>query len=194
MIRMRLKMIKIQKAFTLAEVLITLGVVGVVAALTLPTLIAKYDEMVMINKIKRSYSELANAIEMRKAEMGTSDYATPFNPSLSSAEQLDGFVKFLKVTERCSAGSSGCGGKICLLPKNKTNDGFGNIKDCLINIQRYERAVLSDGTIVFMDKKDWVDNCMVQYSKYETDEKGNYTNVVNGKPVSSRYYKTQHCA
>lgn len=38
-------MLKNKKAFTLAEVLITLGIIGVVAAMTLPSLIAKYDEM-----------------------------------------------------------------------------------------------------------------------------------------------------
>lgn len=35
-------MSKIKPAFTLAEVLITLGVIGIVAAMTLPTLIANY--------------------------------------------------------------------------------------------------------------------------------------------------------
>ena len=34
-------------AFTLAEVLITLGIIGVVAAMTLPTLIAKNQEKVL---------------------------------------------------------------------------------------------------------------------------------------------------
>lgn len=79
---------KIFTAFTLAEVLITLGIIGVVAALTMPALIAKYDEMVIVNKLKRSYSEIANAIELRKSELGTSDYAEQFNPNLSSTEQL----------------------------------------------------------------------------------------------------------
>ena len=32
----------LKKAFTLAEVLITLGIIGVVAAMTLPTVVNKY--------------------------------------------------------------------------------------------------------------------------------------------------------
>ena len=32
-----------QKGFTLAEILITLGIVGIVAALTIPTLISNYQ-------------------------------------------------------------------------------------------------------------------------------------------------------
>lgn len=33
-----------KKAFTLAEVLITLGIIGVVAAMTLPTLVGEYQK------------------------------------------------------------------------------------------------------------------------------------------------------
>ena len=186
-------MIKNKKAFTLAEVLITLGIIGVVAAMTLPSLIAKYDEMVMVNKIKRTYSELANAIEMRKSELGTSDYAEQFNPSLTSAEQLDGIVKYLHVVERCKAYTNGCGGKdVNILPKNKTNDGFGNIYQ-VSYIFGGERAVLNDGTLVTVAKRDWTDNCMVKYARYDKDKDGNFTNVVNGKPVPV-YYSAQSCS
>lgn len=36
------------KAFTLAEVLITLGIIGIVAAMTLPTVLSKYREQVVL--------------------------------------------------------------------------------------------------------------------------------------------------
>ena len=39
-------------AFTLAEVLITLGIIGVVAALTLPSLVGNYKRKVTANKVK----------------------------------------------------------------------------------------------------------------------------------------------
>ena len=178
-------------AFTLAEVLITLGVIGVVAALTMPALIAKYDEMVMVNKLKRTYSELANAIELRKAELGTDSYADQFRPDFTAAEQLDGFVKYLNVIERCSSSDTkGCGGRYTTYPKNKTNDGFGNVKTLRWN---GEKAVLNDGTIVTVSKMDWTGNCETTYTHYETDANGNYTNVVDGKPVPE-YYTRQHCA
>ena len=41
-------------AFTLAEVLITLGIIGVVAALTIPTLIQKYEKQVYITQLKKA--------------------------------------------------------------------------------------------------------------------------------------------
>lgn len=179
-------------AFTLAEVLITLGIIGVVAALTMPALITKYDEMVMVNKLKRTYSELANAIELRKAELGTDSYADQFNPDLSAAEQLDGFLKYLNVVERCSASDSqGCGGNYTTYPKSKTNDGYGNVKKGKFN---GERAVLNDGTTIKLGTRNWTGNCVVTYDKYETNANGNYTNIVDGKPVPSGSFKDTQCA
>lgn len=181
-------------AFTMAEVLITLGIIGIVAAMTLPTLMSKYDEIVMINKLKRTYSELANAIELRKAELGTSDYAEQFNPSYTASEQLDGFLKNLNVIERCHADNpKGCGGNYKTRPKRKTNDGYGNIKEYNMSTGSAERAILNDGTLVWMGKRDWSGNCEVTYIKFETDANGNFTNIVDGKPVPIPY-QAQHCA
>lgn len=42
------------KAFTLAEVLITLGIIGVVAAMTLPTLVQRYKEQETVTRVKNS--------------------------------------------------------------------------------------------------------------------------------------------
>ena len=55
-------------AFTLAEVLITLGIMGVVSALTIPSLIAGYQEKVTITKLKKMYqmvqeAEIASSID-----------------------------------------------------------------------------------------------------------------------------------
>ena len=47
-------------AFTLAEVLITLGIIGVVAALTLPTLISNYKKQTYVTGLQKAYSVLNN--------------------------------------------------------------------------------------------------------------------------------------
>lgn len=46
------------KGFTLAEVLITLGIIGIVAALTMPTLISKHQKKVYGTKLIQTYSIL----------------------------------------------------------------------------------------------------------------------------------------
>ncbi|MBP7212243.1 prepilin-type N-terminal cleavage/methylation domain-containing protein, partial [bacterium] len=43
-------------AFTLAEVLITLGIIGIVAALTIPTLMNKSQKQQTVTALKKSYS------------------------------------------------------------------------------------------------------------------------------------------
>ena len=45
---------KIKTGFTLAEVLITLGIIGVVAAMTIPTLIANTNAQKYSSKFKKS--------------------------------------------------------------------------------------------------------------------------------------------
>ena len=46
----------LKKGFTLAEVLITLGIIGVVAAMTLPTLINDYQAKETVTRLKKVYS------------------------------------------------------------------------------------------------------------------------------------------
>ena len=49
-------------AFTLAEVLITLGIIGVVAAMTMPTLVSHYRHKVLETQFKKAYSTLSQAV------------------------------------------------------------------------------------------------------------------------------------
>ena len=63
--------IMLKKGFTLSEVLITLGIIGVVAAMTLPVLISRYQERQWTTAYLRVYSLLENAYRMAQNEHGT---------------------------------------------------------------------------------------------------------------------------
>ena len=65
---------KKKAAFTLAEVLITLGIIGIVAAMTLPMLIAKYQKQVATTKLKRLYSLISNVTLRAELDYGPSEY------------------------------------------------------------------------------------------------------------------------
>lgn len=57
-------------AFTLAEVLITLGIIGVVAALTMPVIQENVEKQVAISRLKKVYSMLAQGIKASEAVNG----------------------------------------------------------------------------------------------------------------------------
>ena len=65
--------LKKKAAFTLAEVLITLGIIGVVAALTLPSLIQQYREKEYTTKLKKFYTVMENAARLVEEKYGTTD-------------------------------------------------------------------------------------------------------------------------
>lgn len=58
------------KAFTLAEVLITLGIIGVVASLTIPTLYNNFQKQATITKLKNAYTTLYQAIRLSEIDNG----------------------------------------------------------------------------------------------------------------------------
>ncbi len=59
-----------KKAFTLAEVLITLGIIGIVAAMTLPVLVDKYQKIITVNRLKKAYTLLSQVTTAVNYEMG----------------------------------------------------------------------------------------------------------------------------
>ncbi len=62
-----------RKGFTLAEVLIVLGVIGIIAALTIPTLMAEWKSRADAVRVKKFYSTTAQAIELAKIKQGNLD-------------------------------------------------------------------------------------------------------------------------
>lgn len=104
-------------AFTLAEVLITLGIIGVVAALTLPTLISNYQKQQTVVQLKKVYTELSQAVAMGEAVNGDKsnwDFSLPsmdfFNLYLEqfikiSTHKVGDAKKQLGITYRQTSGN-----------------------------------------------------------------------------------------
>ncbi len=96
-------------AFTLAEVLITLGIIGVVAALTLPTVINNYQKQETVSKIKKVYSILTNTTMMAMSEYGdTVGWEIQSGNSFATAKYFaDRYViPFIKVARVCENNNS----------------------------------------------------------------------------------------
>lgn len=60
-------------AFTLAEVLITLSIIGIVAALTIPSLIANYKKLIYVTEFKKFYSEFQQGITLAMTQKDCND-------------------------------------------------------------------------------------------------------------------------
>lgn len=54
--------------FTLAEVLITLGIIGVISAITISVIIPYFQERIAVNRVKNFYSKFTEAVKLFQVE------------------------------------------------------------------------------------------------------------------------------
>ena len=131
-------------AFTLAEVLITLGIIGVVAAITLPSLIQHNIEKQRVVQLKKAYSELSQAYNLAVEEFGapTEWGMGGMYEEKSHYIMANNMRKFLKLSVDCvdmteAQTEKNCGFK----------GAFGGAQG-IYNERNYKYVVLNDGTLV----------------------------------------------
>lgn len=93
------------KAFTLAEILITLGIVGIIAALTIPSLIKSTNEMELTSAFKKAYSVANQAYKLAVQENGNGFGGWTSGTTLSYTK-FNALKAQLKVTKTCTFGST----------------------------------------------------------------------------------------
>lgn len=130
-----------KSAFTLAEVLITLGIIGLVAALTLPSLISHNKMLESVNRLKKTYSVLNQAY--KTAELNYGDI-TNWDWSLDSKDFFNKyFVPYLSITENCGNQAS----TVCWNDDGGIHTLNGQIRD-MIQGTGYAKVKLSDGILL----------------------------------------------
>ena len=140
--------------FTLAEVLITLVIVGVVAAMTIPTLINNTNKQEYVSRIKKTYSTFATVTNKIIAEEGNPK-ASVGGWASSSENIYNLYKKHLSIAMDCSNGD-GCFGTGYYKFLNLGNtDAIGLQKNT-----RY-KVVLADGVSVLFEKI--ADDCVNNY-------------------------------
>ena len=148
-------------AFTLAEVLITLGIIGVVAAMTLPTLISNYKDQELVTRTKKAYSVIEQAALMAQQDLGQpGDMTSIFDPTKTSEEVTKNFSKYFNGAKYCEAGANaeGCenlhytikyASKLLKVTSSGDNNGGTNTGTTVgDSMARYPRIVLNDGTVI----------------------------------------------
>ena len=137
-------------AFTLAEVLITLGIIGVVAAMTMPSLITAKQEKATISTIKKNYSIFANALLMAQNDNGEL-YTWGITKDADGLNLVSSNLKpYLKIIEDCGVGEKsdcapGDNGKFKDLTGRKRTEDFSS--------SDYYSFRLNDGTAVAIQLK-----------------------------------------
>lgn len=116
-----------KEGFTLAEVLITLAIVGVVAAITIPSLVTKINSKIETNQIKVIESKLINGLNLLNAEGGIN------NTYSSTSDFVNSLSKHLKMVKKCDSTNL----EDCLPYKSIKN--FGN--DSNISIRSLDTGV-----------------------------------------------------
>ena len=155
-----------KKAFTLAEVLITLAIIGVVAAMTMPTLIQHFQKKSLETQTQRFYSMMSQAVKQYMADYGVDDLRhTPlasdnyegsyddnsnYTPANGEIESIRDFVtKYLKVVKECDHDANDC-----FAPEYQAWDGRKPDGENFLNFTTESNMgnrrdyVLADGSVI----------------------------------------------
>ncbi len=146
--------------FTLAETLITLVIVGIIAAITIPSLIAKYQEEQLKSQLKKSYSTLSNALNATIIDFGYIPNCWYHPPNSHGPEAytstecnvfIPEFLKKMNIAKYCQnkAMDNGC------IPEYKTYTSEDVTAGCQTHFKKdflngsIPAWVLADGSILF---------------------------------------------
>lgn len=140
----------VHKAFTLAEVLVTLLIIGVVASLTIPSIISETEKAETATQVKKYQSVLQQAVNNIK-----NDYGSVINSPLNSnADYINGWnalKPYLNLAKDCGTAT---GGKCWADDTYKYLNGNN-----WVNFNNYYvlgRGILADGTSIDYEAKS---NC-----------------------------------
>ena len=163
------------KAFTLSEVLITLVIIGVIAAITVPNIIQSSQDKELHSMYKKNISVIENALNLAQVEEGTigdnSVVFIPSNGNNASYESAKRFAKYLNVAKICkNQNENGCSG--AFYKTTAANSDDGRIPTDM------PRLILADGSIYtiaqFETCDTMIDTCAVdEFGHCKKDENGN---------------------
>lgn len=133
----------LKKAFTLSEVLITLGIIGMVAALTMPAVIANYQKQETVSRLQKVYSVLSQAV--KRAELSEGEikywnfsllpenfYKTYIRPYITVSQEFINSDPPFDISYKC------LNGRIC-----NTYGSYSN--------KSVPKIILNDGSMIIFD-------------------------------------------
>ena len=93
-------------AFTLAEVLVTLGIIGVVSAMTVPSLMQNHQRKTYVTQLHKVYNLFSQASVQY---MNDNNALNMKEAGITSQDAIDEFVKkYFKIVQSCENDGTGC--------------------------------------------------------------------------------------
>lgn len=127
--------------FTLSEVLITLGIIGVVAAMTIPSLLANTQKEEYTTKLKKAYTTFTQGMQQYIASQGVMNIAdtelydgsTVFSDATRQTTVDNTLRKIFKILKACKYGDSNCQNTYAELGTTTTSPFFDSNAYSFIN-------------------------------------------------------------
>ncbi|MBO6087439.1 prepilin-type N-terminal cleavage/methylation domain-containing protein [bacterium] len=153
---------KFKNGFTLAEVLITLGVIGVVAAMTMPAVIQNWQKQAWTTQLKKSYSILNQGFQKMLADEGVNllSQTSVFNSINNGNANNDCRYSNAVTSVQCSAFLEHLGKyfKFVEIKKFEISDNYdifhlsgepAKPAPTASSVYTYNAIILSDGTMIY---------------------------------------------
>lgn len=135
-------------AFTLAEVLITLGIIGVVCAMTIPTLMRDSRNKELESKFTKAYSIMSQAVMNMKNEEGQIWAAYNYRDNFGRTG-YDPYKSFQTAIEKYFKKAQDCGANSCV-PNATYYQNYSNTSSfCDSTNLSQKQFYLPDGTLIF---------------------------------------------
>lgn len=138
------------EGFSLAEVIVCLAIVGIIAAMVIPVMVFDVYEKTTVVKLVKFYSTISNAYKMVRSVYGPpEDWPDhPFNSKKANkALFVEKFKPFLKIMHDCEVENS----SLCLM-NNQYYKIDGSIEMNLVN--RYDLVLADGSSVLFYTRND----------------------------------------
>ena len=116
-------------AFTLAEVLVTLGIIGVVSAMTVPTLMQNYQRQSYVTQLHKTYNEISQALLRYQTDRNAINLT---EAGLTSQDAVNNFITtYFKNVKECDTMNN------CFASSYKAMDGGTINNNYNANVKSY---------------------------------------------------------
>lgn len=96
-------------AYTLAEVIIVIGIIGIIAELSIPTLVSDINKTILQNQLKKSYSTLQNALNQMQYDLSINNFLQEYPLDQDNREKFISDIKPYLRAEICTERTKDCG-------------------------------------------------------------------------------------